>query len=198
MVQVKKKEVHDAILRSATELFETRGYTASTLSAIAEGANVAVASIYSYFPSKINILYEIHRPWLESWLLDLEKEVRAAPTPHEKLKKLLIGFWHDHPARNPGLANSLMEALATNDVRRGKPNNQLQWLEDRTTALMRDFFPCNNQKVLDDNLLAHVVVMAQDGFIINYRWGDVREIDALAGLLSEIILRGSAVVSESE
>ena len=63
MVQVKKKAVRQAILDSAYDLFSERGYHSTTLQEIAELAGVGVSSLYSYFPSKLHLLYAVVEPW---------------------------------------------------------------------------------------------------------------------------------------
>jgi AcrR family transcriptional regulator len=187
VAQVKKKEVRDAILESASALFSRDGYHATTLNAIAKRAKLGVGSIYLYFPSKLHLLYEIYRPWFQAWMFDLERQVSAVRTPQQKLKKLVVGLWHDFPARNPGLANSLMEALASSAAEDGKPNDLLAWTEREVTKSLAAILPENKHYLLAGDDLAHVLMMAQDGFIINYRWGDIRSVDAFVDKISHIL-----------
>src|SRR5262249_13522754 len=63
MVQVKKASVRNAITESAYELFSRRGYNATTLLDIAQMAGTGVSSLYSYFPSKLHLLYAVVEPW---------------------------------------------------------------------------------------------------------------------------------------
>jgi AcrR family transcriptional regulator len=187
VAQVKKKEVRDAILESAHALFSRDGYHATTLNAIAARAKLGVGNIYLYFPSKLHLLYEIYRPWFQAWMSDLEIQVSGMRTPQQKLKKLLVGLWHDFPAHNPGLANSLMEALSSNAAEDGKPNDLLTWTERQVTECLATILPEDKHHFLDDDDLAHVLMMAQDGFIINYRWGDIRSIDAFANKINHAL-----------
>ena len=191
MAQVKKEEVRNAILESARVLFSRDGYHATTLNAIAKRAKLGVGNIYLYFPSKLHLLYDIYRPWFQSWISDLEAEVNAMRTPQQKLKKLLVGLWHDFPAHNPGLANSLMEALSSNAAEDGKPNDLLKWTERQVTKCLAAILPEDKHDLLDGDDLAHVLMMAQDGFIINYRWGDIRGVDALVNKIGRIIFGDS-------
>jgi AcrR family transcriptional regulator len=187
VAQVKKKEVRDAILESARALFSRDGYHATTLSAIAKRAKLGVGNIYLYFPSKLHLLYEIYRPWFQAWMADLEAQVEALKAPQQKLEKLLVGLWHDFPAHNPGLANSLMEALSSNAAEEGKPNDLLAWTEREVTKCLAMILPEDKHHFLDGDDLAHVLMMAQDGFIINYRWGDVRSVDTFANKMSRML-----------
>jgi AcrR family transcriptional regulator len=53
----KKQRTRETIARAAHELFAERGYHATTLPDIAEAADVSTRTIFSYFPSKEDILF---------------------------------------------------------------------------------------------------------------------------------------------
>jgi AcrR family transcriptional regulator len=53
----KKQRTRETIARVALELFEERGYQATTLDDIAEAADVSTRTIFSYYPSKEDILF---------------------------------------------------------------------------------------------------------------------------------------------
>jgi AcrR family transcriptional regulator len=53
----KKRRTRETIARVALDLFEERGYQATTLDDIAEAADVSTRTIFSYYPSKEDILF---------------------------------------------------------------------------------------------------------------------------------------------
>jgi AcrR family transcriptional regulator len=53
----KKQRTRETIARVALQLFEERGYQATTLDDIAEAADVSTRTIFSYYPSKEDILF---------------------------------------------------------------------------------------------------------------------------------------------
>lgn len=53
----KKQRTREAIARAALELFDERGYHATTLADIAEAADVSTRTIFSYYASKEDILF---------------------------------------------------------------------------------------------------------------------------------------------
>ena len=188
MVQVKKKAVRQAILDSAHDLFSEHGYHATTLQEIAERAGVGVSSLYSYFPSKIHLLYAVVEPWQKDAFERLEKRVLKFKLPRERLRAILLGVWRDMPMENIGLANSLMEALASADPTQKKPSPLLKWTEDRLMTMLNTALPEDGPGRVDYEVLPNLFMMAYDGFVINRRLNDLRDIERLSEAMCDIIL----------
>jgi AcrR family transcriptional regulator len=188
VVQVKKKAVRQAILDSAHDLFSEHGYHATTLQEIAERAGVGVSSLYSYFPSKIHLLYAVVEPWQKDAFERLEKRVLKFKGPRERLRAILLGVWRDMPMENIGLANSLMEALASADPTQKKPSPLLKWTEDKLMTMLNTALPENGPGRIDYDVLPNLFMMAYDGFVINRRLNDLRDIERLSEALCDIIL----------
>jgi AcrR family transcriptional regulator len=53
----KKQKTRDTIVRVALKLFDERGYEQTTIAEIAEAAEVSPRTIFAYFPSKEDILF---------------------------------------------------------------------------------------------------------------------------------------------
>lgn len=187
MVQVKKKQVRQAILDSAYELFSERGYHSTTLQEIAELTGVGVSSLYSYFPSKIHLLYAVVEPWYKQAFERLEQRAKKQKTPRDKLRTILVGVWRDMPMENVGLANSLMEALASADPKQKKPAPLLKWTEDRLMAMLKTVLPDTGGRI-DYDVLPNLFMMAYDGFVINRRLNDLRDIERLSDAMCDILL----------
>src|SRR5258708_16206497 len=188
VVQVKKKVVRQAILDSAHDLFSEHGYHATTLQEIAERAGVGVSSLYSYFPSKIHLLYAVVEPWQKDAFERLEKRVLKFKAPRERLRAILLGVWRDMPMENIGLANSLMEALASADPTQKKPSPLLKWTEDKLMTMLNTALPQDGPGRVDYEVLPNLFMMAYDGFVINRRLNDLRDIERLSEALCDIIL----------
>jgi AcrR family transcriptional regulator len=188
VVQVKKKFVAQAILDSAFELFSERGYHATTLQDIAARAGIGVSSVYSYVPSKIHLLYAVVEPWQKECMERLEKRVLKIESPRERLQAILLGVWRDIPMENIGLANSLMEALASADPAQGKPSPLLVWVEGRLMAMLNTVLPDAGARRIDYDALPNLLTMAYDGFVINRRLNDVRDIERLCTTMCDLIL----------
>jgi AcrR family transcriptional regulator len=76
----KKQRTREAIVESAFELFDERGFDGTTIADIAEKADIAPRTFFSYFPSKDDVVFhdfsEKHAE-LESWLRDREPGTNA-------------------------------------------------------------------------------------------------------------------------
>lgn len=192
MVQFKKKQVRQAILDSAYDLFSERGYHSTTLQDVAEFAGVGVSSLYSYFPSKLHLLYAVFEPWYKDAFEQLEKRVLRLKLPRERLRAVLLGLWRDLPSANIGLTNSLMEALASADPKQKKPMPLLMWTEQRLSKLLNHALSASGIGRVDQDALSTLFIMAYDGFVINRRLNDLRDIERLSDAMCDILLGPAA------
>jgi len=192
VVQFKKKQVRQAILDSAYDLFSERGYHSTTLQDVAEYAGVGVSSLYSYFPSKLHLLYAVFEPWHKDAFEQLEKRVLRLKLPRERLRAVLLGLWRDIPSANIGLTNSLMEALASADPKQPKPIPLLMWTEQRLAKLLNHALSENRIGRVDQGALSTLFIMAYDGFVINRRLNDLRDIERLSDAMCDILLGPAA------
>ncbi len=188
MVQVKKETVRNAILDAARDSFSDGGYHRTTLLDIAQRAGTGVSSLYSYFPSKLHLLYAVVEPWQKECIWRLEAAVRKVEDPRDRLRAILLGVWRDIPMENIGLANSLMEALASADPGEKKPSPLLAWAEQRLRVMLESAIPAQAGRSIDYDLLSHLFLMAYDGFVINRRLNDLRDIERLVETVCDMMM----------
>lgn len=188
MVQIKKEEIREAIVESAFTLFKHRGYAATTMSSIAREAGVTVSNLYVYFDSKILILYEIYTPWFREQVTRLRESASRLRQQRARLKRILIGIWAELPAADQAFANCMIEALASAPDHQGKPNDLLVWSEGQLSEMLLEALPEERHALVTDGLLAHILWMAFDGFVINQRMGDYRDMERIADLMTDMLL----------
>jgi len=169
MPQVKKQAVRDAILQAAFELFSTQGYVQTSQSQIAQAAGIATSNIYSYFGSKLDILYELALPWMLNQIDNLERDAKKIADSRRRLARILTGLWQDIPAADNCFAYNIMQALATIGPEELYSREALMVLESRITAIIRDCLPPKRYALLEDHAFTHLAFMALDGFILNQR-----------------------------
>lgn len=190
MPQVKKPEVRDAILRAAQALFARRGYANTTLQQIARAARVSTANVYVYFDSKLEILYEIYTPWMRDRLMRLEGELEPIRYPRARLRRLLAVLWREIPAAEGGFANNIMQAISSMSPADGYKPELLQWMEGQLARLLEECLPARRRDAA--GRLAHLAVMAFDGFIIYRHVDPTRPCDDATLDLACDLLLGSA------
>jgi len=179
--------VRKLIVDKAARIFASEGYHRATVSMIAVRAKIAVGTVYTYFPSKLHLLYAVYRPWLEERMDEIAAKSDAVKTPRAKLRAIILGLWRDTPMQNPGLANSLMEALATADPAKGKIEPLLLWNERRLAEILVKALPRSRRRYADA-LVGNLLLMAYDGYVINRRLGDLRDYEALADIMADLLL----------
>jgi AcrR family transcriptional regulator len=188
MVQVKKAEVRQAILTAAWQLFSRQTYQRTTLSQIARKAGVSSANLYVYFDSKLDILYAVYEPWMHERLLRVEAQLKNVDRPIDRLRLLLRVLWKEIPAEENGFLNNIVQALST--VERGDryDTTLLEWMVRKIGDMVLAALPPGRGRIVDKTRIAHVLVMALDGYSIHKhinprRVADEATIDMIARLL---------------
>ncbi|MFO1361930.1 MAG: TetR/AcrR family transcriptional regulator [Burkholderiales bacterium] len=168
MPQVKKPELREAILASAFAQFGARGYAATTLPQIAQGAGVSPGTVYIYFGSKLEVLYALYDPWLRERVTRLERRLARIAHPRARLGTLLRALWREIPREHNGFANNIMQAISTAGPEERYDPALLAWVEERVAAMIRDALPPARRRLLGTPSFSHVLMMAFDGFVIGH------------------------------
>jgi len=167
MAQVKKPKARKAILDAALRLFRRQSYHATTLAQIAREAGMSSANVYVYFNSKLDILYAVYEPWMHARLNLLHEKVKRIDAPIERLRLVLRTLWKEIPAEESGFVNNIVQALSTAGAGEKYKPALLHWMEERIGTMIRDALPPTRQAMLDEARLAHLMVMALDGYSIH-------------------------------
>lgn len=166
MAQVKKEEVRRAIIESAFELFTREGYVGTSLPMIAKGAGISSPNVYSYFSSKLAILYAIYDPWIRDRFEELEGRLFKLERPADRLHALLTFLWRELPGLQSGFANNVIQAISTATPRDEYRTDLIAWLEGRIEQLVLDALPPVRHPLVVGTEMAHMIVMTMDGYIM--------------------------------
>ena len=82
----------DALLREAAQSFNRRGYHGTSLTEIAKKLGVTKAALYTYVPSKEELLFYCHDSAMDAALEALERGSGRGSNGLEKLTLTLIGY----------------------------------------------------------------------------------------------------------
>jgi AcrR family transcriptional regulator len=167
MAQIKKEETRQAILRAAHELFATHGYHHTSLRQIAKKARMSLANVYVYYPTKYKLLFAVYDPWMKTRMERLEQEALAIKDRRERLRHIVMTLWHAIPTEQNGFARNIMQALSTLASQEEYDSTMIRWAEDRLTTLLRGCLTGRRRTLAANGSLAHLMMMAFDGFAIN-------------------------------
>ncbi len=166
MSQVKKEEIHSAILASAFELFAAHGYSGTTVPMIARAAGISPPNVYSYFPSKLQILYAIFDPWIREHFAALDKDLRTRRSPVRRLRRIFEVLWRELPAVEQGFANNVIQAISTATPEDQYRTGLIGWMEQEIERMLLEALPAERHGLVLGTELPHMVVMAMDGYIM--------------------------------
>jgi hypothetical protein len=119
----------------------------------------------NYIPSKIHLLYAVVEPRQKDAFARLEKRVLKVKSPRDRLRAILLGIWRDIPMENIGLTNSLI-----------------------LMTMLNTLLPDADARQIDYDVLPNFFMMAYDGFVINRRLNDLRDIERRCNAACDIIL----------
>jgi AcrR family transcriptional regulator len=90
--QRQAQATRESVAAAARRLFATHGYTATTIEAISEAADIPVPTIYSAFGNKPGILEEVRRLWIAGTDVEnLHRQALATPEVEKRLR--LAAHW---------------------------------------------------------------------------------------------------------
>lgn len=151
---VAQQERRKRILDATTSLASRGGFDAVQMRAVAEQADVALGTLYRYFPSKIHLLVSVLGRELEA--AEAANRERPVPgdTPHERVRSLLDRATHGFQ-REPHLTEALTRAFMFADASVQAEVNTVGLL--LTSMLTRTMHPGKGDLVDEDVAIARVI-----------------------------------------
>ncbi|GGZ11168.1 TetR family transcriptional regulator [Streptomyces poonensis] len=122
------------ILHATARLAGRGGFEAVQMRAVAESSQVALGTLYRYFPSKIHLLVAVMRDQLEHLHGTLRKRPPSGDTAAERVASTLMRAFRALQ-REPQLADAMVRALTFAD--RGV-RAEVDEVSRRTTAIVLD------------------------------------------------------------
>jgi len=100
-VEKRRQRIRKHILEIATKRFALEGPDRVRLEEVADEADISRATLYSHFPSKDAIIYEIIKPVLEELIEEYEKLLKEidslkAEQVLNRLTDIFINLWEHH------------------------------------------------------------------------------------------------------
>ena len=147
-----QRDRHRRILDATLVLASKGGYEAVQMRTVAERADVALGTLYRYFPSKIHLLVSALARELERYLEHLEGRPIPGETPHARVLHVL-GRATRSMQREPMLTEAMTRAFMFADLRVANEVNTVARLMERMfTRAMHEGEPS-----ADDIAIARVI-----------------------------------------
>jgi hypothetical protein len=132
----------------------------------------------------------IYEPWLEERLERLRLEVEAIPNMRQRLERILYAFWRDMPKEDNNFTNNFMQALSSADLAEGYTREPFMHTMKSVARMLlprERATPAQRRKA---RAIAHLLLMAFDGFVMNYRLnGSPAELDEIVALMAGMLQR---------
>ena len=109
----KKKVKRPLIIDAAIEVFSRNGFQNSTISEIAQRANVAEGTIYQYFKNKEDLFFSIPIDKTREFYGELELHLQGIYGAGNKIRKF-VWYYLYHLQENPEYARALMLEMRVN------------------------------------------------------------------------------------
>jgi AcrR family transcriptional regulator len=159
----KKQRTRETIARAAHELFAERGYHATTLPDIAEAADVSTRTIFSYFPSKEDILFSDF-PVMQAALAQALAERPEGEDALETVRKFILS---SHKIETSELDEQLRFCIESDETLRSHLRARIAQLEELIApAIAQDLdAPANDPRpqVVAASLTAAFNVLTERG-----------------------------------
>jgi len=114
--QIRSNVTVDAILESATRIFQRDGFARATTNRIAEYAGVSIGSLYQYFPNKVSLLQSLHDRRMKELMTDMAGACRKNRSDLRRAIGAIIESAARHHARNARLIGLTKRHLPPNEA----------------------------------------------------------------------------------
>lgn len=164
-----RRSRRDAIIEAAAELFAEKGFRATTVRDIAEGAGVLSGSLYAHIATKEDLYLEIVRRAAEDFTSAVEPIVRADTPAEDKLSRMITSHLAVIEQSRAWARvyldddNELSEATRT-EARRLRREYERLW-----DKVLQDGIAAGVFKVSDESLARLFILSALNGVIRWYR-----------------------------
>jgi AcrR family transcriptional regulator len=168
----RRKRIVDATIALASK----GGFDAVQMRAVADRADVALGTLYRYFPSKVHLLVSSLAVELERAQEKMDRTTVPGDSAYERVL-FVLGRITRGLQRNPHLTEAMTRAFTFADASAGAEIDKVSWLmESMFTRAMSDEDPTDEQKaiarVIGDvwlsNLVAWVTRRASANDVVNH------------------------------
>jgi AcrR family transcriptional regulator len=166
----KKQRTRQTIERVALELFEARGFDATTIDTIAAGADIAPRTFFHYFPSKEDVVLADYAIRLDQIVAALTASAPGRP-PWPALRDAFLAVGADYEAERSHLLRRFRIIQSTPSVAARNLQLQASW-EDAVTDAVSDWIGVDADGDIRPRLIAGAALAAMRASLRRWLTGD--------------------------
>jgi AcrR family transcriptional regulator len=166
MTKQRGQIVTDKILDTVERLFFKQGYNVTGINQVIEEADIAKASLYKHFESKVDLLVAYLKRFHETWFERLEAAVNKAPDPKQKLVTI---FEHHSQRQVQGEFGGCRFVKANDEAGMSDPRvlAEIQMAKKHLKEyIMQLVANSGHKKLLTDEELTNMIFMMAEGGIV--------------------------------
>jgi AcrR family transcriptional regulator len=178
------RRVHEAALR----LFAQKGFAATGIREIAEGAGVSSGALYHYMGTKHDLLLEIMRSTIEPLIEAGQEILSGEDEPEVKLAALVelhVWFHGSHPLATT-ITDTEMRVLSS--AQREDVMRRRDAYDDIWTSVVREGTDAGRYEVLDERVATLAILELCTGVSEWYAPGGRLELDELCSIHADMAL----------
>jgi AcrR family transcriptional regulator len=165
----RKQEIRDRLLEAARSLFDQKGFAATTVDEICDGADVSQKTFFNYFPTKHNVVREIAERFLEEIGALIEEARKQPGSMADRLAHLFHRVGEESLRAGPRHKELLVEVVRVAQVDGSGPE-QSRRLHAAFRALLEDGAAAGELTTEHDAaFLTEVVVAAFISILLNWQ-----------------------------
>ena len=144
----------DRILAEAAELFFERGYSGTTVDAIAEQIGVTKPFIYYYIAKKADILAEICDQTIKLPLIEMDRALAEGGMPRDILFRFVLSFARVQIENQKFVSVFFREELQLEPAMRARMNAKRRQFDNKLSQLLEDGIMKGDFAISDPRLSA--------------------------------------------
>jgi AcrR family transcriptional regulator len=196
--EMKKAQTKEAIYRAAIELFATHGFSGTTIGMIARKARIAPRTLFSYYPSKKEILFSVPLQHCDALIALLQAGNKSQPT-YQTYKEFLYSILnYETPAYCVELGDQLYPIIFNSQ----DLTDYIQGIKDRLSDALAYSYAQDMLCTIDDfparfagDFLAHSTWTAAP-IIFPYRNFTEKNLDQYFELLEQTLIKATSQIEK--
>jgi len=182
----------EQILTEASRLFSKKGYQATGMRELATAVGIEPASLYSHFPSKDHLLWEIASVCAEEFLLAADRVHAKNLSPIEQLSALIEAHVLIVVRNQPAAAVFDTEWVHLSEERRSQYARMRDTYEQRFRGVIQAGIAAGQFRATDAKFAALTVLSALNFIYKWYRPQGAMSPETIATELNDLLLQGLA------